>query len=180
MNEAFLIVAICSLFAVIFLVLKLAFRAVKPYLLQGIRFIQNRPYLKRICIISLICILSFVGFYATKESPKPKAANQVGTHSSPKPMAVPSMSPEERREAISNQMRQDIKTGDIGLKERGPGWNNSDELNDAPQTTDGHMKPEEVEALHNRIRSDSTNPDRAWYPYNPALNNSDELNEVQK
>lgn len=130
MSEAFLIAAICSLLAVVFLILKLVFRAVKPYLLQGIRFIQNPPYLKRICIISLICILSFVGFYTTKESPKPKADNQVGTHSRPKPMADPSLSPEERREAISNQMRQDIKTGDIGVKERGLGWNNSDELNE--------------------------------------------------
>lgn len=130
MNEVFLIIAICSLLAVIFLVLKSVFRAVKPYLLQLIRFIQNRPYLKRICIISLICILSFVGFYTTKESPKPKADNQVGTHSRPEPMADPSLSPEEQREAIINQMRQDIKAGDIGLKQRGPGWNNSDELNE--------------------------------------------------
>jgi hypothetical protein len=45
-------------------------------------------------------------------------------------MADPSLSPEEQREAIINQMRQDIKAGDIGLKQRGPGWNNSDELNE--------------------------------------------------
>ena len=40
------------------------------------------------------------------------------------------MSREEKREAIENRWRQKIKNGDIGLKERGPGWNNSDEFNE--------------------------------------------------
>lgn len=187
MNEVFLIIAICSLLAVIFLVLKSVFRAVKPYLLQLIRFIKIRPYLKRICIISLICILSFIGFYATKEQPKPPVDNRAVTNSRPKPITDPSMSREEQQEAIENRWRQKIKDGDIGLKEHGPGWNNSDEFNEvqkqAPTTkeeTKGHMTPEEVEALHNKLLRDSVNPETAWYPYNPAFNNSDEFNEVEE
>ena len=92
MSQLFLVVAICSLLIVIFLILKSVFHTVKPCLKKLIRFIQIRPYFKRICIISLICILSFIGFYATKEQ---------------------------------------AKNAGITLKEHGPGWNNSDEFNEA-------------------------------------------------
>lgn len=187
MSQMFLVVAICSLLIVTFLILKSVFHVVKPYLKQLIRFIQSRPYLKRICIISLICILSFIGFYATKEQPKPPVDNRTVTNSRPKPITDPSMSREEKQEALTNQFRQDIKNGDIGVKEHGPGWNNNDEFNEVQEPrpitkeeTKGHMKPEEVEALHNKLLRDSVNPETAWYTYNPTFNNSDEFNEVQK
>lgn len=187
MSQMFLVVAICSLLIVTFLILKSVFHVVKPYLKQLIRFIQSRPYLKRICIISLICILSFIGFYATKEQPKPPVDNRAVTNSRPKSITDPSMSREEKQEALTNQFRQDIKNGDIGVKEHGPSWNNNDEFNEVQEPrpitkeeTKGHMKPEEVEALHNKLLRDSVNPETAWYTYNPTFNNSDEFNEVQK
>lgn len=187
MSQMFLIIAVGSLLIVILLVLKVVLHAISPYLKQIISFIQSRPTLKRICIVSLICILSFIGFYATKEQPKPPVDSRAETHTRPKAITDPSMTREEKQEAITNHWRQKIKEGDIGLKEHGPGWNNSDEFNEvqkqAPTTkeeTKGHMTPEEVEALHNKLLRDSVNPETAWYPYNPAFNNSDEFNEVEE
>ena len=130
MSQMFLVVAICSLLIVTFLILKSVLHVVKPYLKQLIRFVQSRPYLKRIFIISLICILSSIAFYATKEQPKPPVDNRTVTNSRPKPITDPSMSREEKQEAIENRWRQKNKDGDIGLKERGPGWNNGDEFNE--------------------------------------------------
>lgn len=187
MNQIFLIIAVGSLLIVILLVLKLLFRTLKPYLKQLISFIQSRPILKGICIVSLVCILSFIGFYATKEQPKPPVDNRAVTNSRPKPITDPSMSREEKQEALTNQFRQDIKNRDIGVKEHGPGWSNNDEFNEVQEPrpitkeeTKGHMKSEEVEALHNKLLRDSVNPETAWYPYNPAYHNGDKFNEVQK
>ena len=129
MSQLFLVFAICSLLIVIFLILKSVFHTVKPCLKKLIRFIQIRPYFKRICIISLICILSFIGFYATKEQPKPPVDN--GPHTRPKSITDPSMPLEGKREALENYFRKEAKNAGITLKEHGPGWNNSDEFNEA-------------------------------------------------